>query len=57
VKINPDELHCNDPQFIDEIYAVGGRKRNKILYHLKHLPNMYDTVTLLNLLNFTYAHL
>jgi hypothetical protein len=57
VRINSDELHCNDPQFIDEIYAACGRKRNKVLHYLRHLPNVYDTVTMLNLVNFTYAHL
>lgn len=34
VRINPDEIHCNDPDFIDEIYAVGGRKRNKPLHQV-----------------------
>lgn len=29
MRINPEELHCNDPAFVDEIYAVGGRKRDK----------------------------
>ncbi|TLD33341.1 hypothetical protein PspLS_00708 [Pyricularia sp. CBS 133598] len=29
VRINPNEIHCNDPNFSDEIYAVGGRKRDK----------------------------
>ncbi|KAI2783538.1 cytochrome P450 [Daldinia loculata] len=29
VRINPDEVHCNDFRFIDEIYALGGRKRDK----------------------------
>ncbi|KAI1386875.1 cytochrome P450 [Hypoxylon trugodes] len=32
VRINPYEVHCNDAQFVDEIYAVGGRKRDKS-YH------------------------
>lgn len=29
MRINPDELHCNDPLFTDEIYASGSRKRDK----------------------------
>ncbi|KAI1630610.1 cytochrome P450 [Biscogniauxia mediterranea] len=29
VRISPNEIHCNDSRFIDEIYAVGGRKRDK----------------------------
>ncbi|KAJ8116515.1 hypothetical protein OPT61_g2076 [Boeremia exigua] len=29
VRIGPNELHCNDPAFTDEIYASSGRKRNK----------------------------
>ncbi|ROV92811.1 hypothetical protein VPNG_09114 [Cytospora leucostoma] len=29
VRINPNEVHCNDPDFADEIFAGGGRKRNK----------------------------
>lgn len=29
VRINPNEIHCNDINFSDEIYAVGGRKRDK----------------------------
>lgn len=34
VRINPNEVHCNDPDFIDEIYAVGGRKRNKPVHQV-----------------------
>ncbi|CZR51463.1 related to trichodiene oxygenase cytochrome P450 [Phialocephala subalpina] len=37
VRINPDEVHCTDPNFIDEIYPVSGRKRNKPYWHVKNL--------------------
>lgn len=29
VRINPNEVHCNDINFADEIYTVGARKRDK----------------------------
>jgi hypothetical protein len=34
IRINPIELHCNDPDFTDTIYPVAGRRRNKSLYHM-----------------------
>jgi len=34
VRINPNEVHCNDVSFADEIYAVGGRKRDKPLHQI-----------------------
>lgn len=34
VRIGPNELHCNDPAFVDEIYASSGRKRNKQDHYL-----------------------
>ncbi|KAJ0122769.1 trichodiene oxygenase [Diaporthe amygdali] len=38
IRINPDEVHCSDPYFADEIYAVGGRKRNKTLHQVNAIP-------------------
>lgn len=34
VRINPNEVHCNDIAFADEIYAVGGRKRDKPIHQV-----------------------
>ncbi|KAF2395907.1 cytochrome P450 [Trichodelitschia bisporula] len=34
VRINPSELHISDPRFIDTLYAVGGRRRDKSAYFL-----------------------
>jgi cytochrome P450 len=34
VRINPNEVHCSDITFADEIYAVGGRKRDKPVHQI-----------------------
>ncbi|KAL2207483.1 cytochrome P450 [Sarocladium strictum] len=34
VRINPHEVHCNDVGFVDEIFAVGGRKRDKPVHQI-----------------------
>ncbi|OTA87481.1 hypothetical protein M434DRAFT_375491 [Hypoxylon sp. CO27-5] len=34
IRINPGEIHCNDHHFIDEIYAVGNRKRDKPIHQV-----------------------
>lgn len=42
IQINPDGLHCNDPYFVDEIYAGGGnRKRNKPFLQVRFLVGAY----------------
>ncbi|KAJ3946828.1 uncharacterized protein N0V96_003204 [Colletotrichum fioriniae] len=39
VRINPDEVHCNDIRFTDEVYAINGRKRDKHIHHMINLPD------------------
>lgn len=37
IQINPNWLHSNDPNFIDEVYTGGHRKRDKPFLHVKFL--------------------
>ncbi|KAI1209415.1 cytochrome P450 [Annulohypoxylon truncatum] len=38
VRINPDEIHCSDFNFVDSIYAAGGRKRDKPTHQTRGSP-------------------
>lgn len=38
VRISPNEVHCNDTAFSDEVYAVGGRKRDKPQHQVNGSP-------------------
>ena len=35
VRTSPDEVHCSDSRFIDEIYATGKRKRDKPIHQVR----------------------
>jgi len=34
VRINPEELHCDDPAFADQVYGTSGKRRDKFAYFL-----------------------
>jgi len=37
IRISPHELHVNDPRFIDQLYASGGKKRDRYSFYSKAL--------------------
>lgn len=45
IRVNPGGLHCNDPYFVDEVYAGGTRKRNKAFLHINSLVGPYEPPT------------
>ncbi|KAL2061080.1 hypothetical protein VTL71DRAFT_9132 [Oculimacula yallundae] len=47
IRINPDELHCNDPDFVKTVYPVSNRKRDKSSYFMKGFGNP-DQSTFMN---------
>jgi hypothetical protein len=41
VRINPDELHCNDWSMVDQIYAGAGARREKSKFFLDGFGPLY----------------
>ncbi|VUC24618.1 unnamed protein product [Clonostachys rosea] len=43
VRINPEELHCNDPNFVDTVYASGNHRRNKSPQYVFAYPALFKS--------------
>ncbi|VUC29008.1 unnamed protein product [Clonostachys rosea] len=41
IRINPDELHCNDHLFANSIYTTGSRRRDKSSHYVHSFPPRY----------------
>ncbi|KAH9237209.1 hypothetical protein K456DRAFT_1830178 [Colletotrichum gloeosporioides 23] len=41
IRINPDEVHCSDPNFINTLYANGGKRRDKSSLFVAGFPSEY----------------
>ncbi|KAI1827693.1 benzoate 4-monooxygenase cytochrome P450 [Xylaria intraflava] len=39
IRINPYHIHIHDPEFLDEIYASGNRKRDRDTWYMHARPN------------------
>lgn len=46
IRISPDELHCNDPEFIDAVYPHGRQRRDKSRHYLAGMPLGYVVLPL-----------
>ncbi|OTA89496.1 hypothetical protein M434DRAFT_79252 [Hypoxylon sp. CO27-5] len=45
IRISPNELHCNDPSFIDTLYAGGSVRRDKYAYYASQFgQSVFGTV-------------
>jgi len=43
IRVTPDELHCNDPEFLDTLYPNGSIPRDKYLHFINTLKYVLNT--------------